>query len=1717
LSAHLVLDELCERYGIAPGYQDIWGRTHTLDERTRRALLAAMGVDTARETDLATTLQRLEERDWTRLIPSIEVLWEGSELLTLPVCLPPNDVGQTLRWRLLDEVGSVREGEQQIAELPVIAEREIEGQLWRRRTLELAAPGTLGYYRLQLEVAGRQAETTLVLAPRHCFQPAALEGEGRVWGFSAQLYSVRSARNWGIGDFTDLSRLLGMAADAGAAMVGVNPLHALFPHNPEHASPYSPSSRLFLNVLYLDVEAVPHLEQCTAARERLDSDEFQARLRALRAAELVDYEGVAAAKLEILELLYEYFRANHLRDSSVEGRDFRQFQEQQGEPLRRQALHDALQAHFHSEDASVWGWPAWPPAYQEIGSREVAAFASAERERIEFYQYLQWLASGQLAAAGRRSGELGLAVGIYQDLAVGTDSGSGEVWGNPALFARDLRIGSPPDEHNPLGQDWGLPPWNPVALREAAYQPFVDTLRHNMAHAGALRIDHVMALERLYCIPVAGGPADGGYVHYPFDELRAILALESVRNHCLVIGEDLGTVTDSVRAGLAELGVLSYRVAYFEKDSQGAFRSPEEYPRQALVAVSTHDLPTLAGFWAGTDLALREQLQLFPDRARYEQHLVGRAEDRTRLLLALERAGVLPAEGAAALTTLAEMSSELAVAVHVYLARTPCCCMLVQLEDLLGQVEQVNLPGSVNEYPNWRRRLALELEHWGEEPRVNEMLSALREERGIAATPQTASPAGKLSGLAVIPSATYRLQLHAGFGFDDAAAQIDYLARLGVSHCYCSPYLAARPGSGHGYDIIDHDSLNPELGGKDGFKRFCEALAAHNIAQILDVVPNHMGVMGRDNRWWLDVLENGQASAHAHYFDINWIPLKDELRGKVLLPVLGDYYGNVLERGELTLAYDREAGAFSVIYYEHCFPVDPREYPRILGRRVLELAARMDAANPALAEFQSLLTAFDHLPPRNASDREAIAERARDKEILKRRLAELCRSQADLAHYLEELLGEYNGHAGIPPDTVLMHELLEAQAYRLAFWRVAGDQINYRRFFDINELAGLRMESPEVFEATHALVMALVAEGQVQGLRIDHPDGLYDPAGYFSQLQRRVAELGGHTGASDAESRPLYLLVEKILAEGEPLRKEWPVHGTTGYDFADHLSGLLVDPEGETALDACYAEFLGDASDLHEILYRSKVSVMEESLASELNVLAQELDRIAEADPHTRDFTQESLHRALREVVACFPVYRTYIAEEGPDALDRHYIDVAIAAARHRGRAVGPVFDFVREVLLTTVAEGKPDAYREQVLRFAMRFQQYTGPVTAKGVEDTAFYRYHRLVSLNEVGGEPERFGRAVEELHRACIERQREWPHAMLSLSTHDSKRAEDVRARLHVLSELPGDWREAVRQWTELNRAHKSEIDGVLWPDRNSEYLLYQTLLGAWPLTPLESAEERAEFQRRIQAYMLKAAREAKVHTSWLNPDANFEEAQARFIAALLNSESGAAFQASLLPLQRRLARLGLFNSLSQTLLKLTLPGVPDTYQGTELWDFSLVDPDNRRPVDYQRRRELLEGLQQDFPEGGDWQPASQALLQTLEDGRIKLYLCWRVLSYRRERPWLFRDGDYLPLSVQGARAMALFAFARQRGDDFVLVAVPRLVGRHLGGDEAATGTAFWRDTRVLLPTGLTGRACFDLLSGIALVVEQVGGGPSILVGEWLRHLPFGMARPAGGESES
>lgn len=948
------------------------------------------------------------------------------------------------------------------------------------------------------------------------------------------------------------------------------------------------------------------------------------------------------------------------------------------------------------------------------------------------------------------------------------------------------------------------------------------------------------------------------------------------------------------------------------------------------------------------------------------------------------------------------------------------------------------------------------------------------------------------------PIATYRLQLSGSFDLDEARRVLPYLAALGVTHPYLAPIFRALPGSTHGYDVCQHTELNPELGGMEAYDRFVTDAAGLGMGIVLDFVPNHMSNDAATNEWWRDVLENGPSSPYARYFDIDWDPLKPELKDRLLLPILGEAYGEALERGALALHF--VDGQLRLDYCgAHHIPVNPRRAPLVYEHDLGQLQNALGESSDALREFLSILTALKNLPAYTERDPQRIDERQREKSVARDRLVRLTADSAMVRDHIERAVAAFNGTPGDPASFDRLHELLQLQAYRLASWRTAADEINYRRFFDVNALAALRVEDPEVFDTIHRLLLALIRGGKATGVRLDHIDGLKDPLAYLTRLDRaaRIGEAGVPTDAP-----PPYVVVEKILSTGESLRTEWPTAGTTGYTFLNEVNGVFVDGRAANRLRQVYARVVGETRAFEDVAYESKRLIVATALSSEFQVLAQAVNRLSEHDRRFRDFTFQSIRRALREVVACFPAYRTYVSSVGTAESDVTALDLALDEARRRNPAMeSSVFDFLRYVLSPKVNESgdPPDALTDARLAIAMRFQQYTAPVQAKGVEDTAFYRYHALISLNEVGGDPTRVGHAVADLHRFNGRRLRQHPDEMLATSTHDTKRGEDSRARINVISEVPGDWRAAVSEWRRCNAPHRTVVDGHPAPDGNDEYLFYQALLGTWPVEHLANQPGEPALDHlaeRMVEFMTKAIREAKLHTSWITPHVDYEAAVAHFTRRVLSLEHGARFLETFRTFASAISRAGVTNSLAQLILKCASPGVPDVYQGAELWDFSLVDPDNRRPVDWTRRQEAMRELEPllervmapECPETAAGEVAR--LLDMWTDGRIKLFLTALALRWRSRHPLVFSRGEYIPVRARGLRRNHLVAFARRHGANVIMVVVPRLTMTLAAGRAWPVGDACWTQTTLLLPKQLAVGEFCNLTTGERVTPRDESG---------------------------
>lgn len=872
-----------------------------------------------------------------------------------------------------------------------------------------------------------------------------------------------------------------------------------------------------------------------------------------------------------------------------------------------------------------------------------------------------------------------------------------------------------------------------------------------------------------------------------------------------------------------------------------------------------------------------------------------------------------------------------------------------------------------------------------------------------------------------VPLATYRLQFHGDFGFQAARRIVPYLADLGITDIYSSPLLRPRTGSEHGYDIVDAMALNPQLGTMDDFTELQGELDRHDMGLLLDIVPNHMAA-SHENAWWMSVLENGMQSRYMHYFDIDWTD------NKVLLPILGKPYGDALESGELQLGFD-ESGFF-VSYWDKRMPLAPQSYPIVLR----ECLDALPNEGPAI-EIRELV-----------QNETAVS----NSKFLKETLWRVHEQSEAFRDALVSAIAKFNA------DPDLLDHLLAAQHYRMAYWRIASETINYRRFFDVTDLIGVRVENPEVFEMRNRLILDLIVDGKVTGVRIDHIDGLFDPVNYLTRMQLRLGD------PETEESEQFYVVVEKILEHGEELPESFRCAGTTGYDFLDTVNTLLVDPAGLDGLTAIYRAYTGSEHSWDDLVYERKKHVIDQLFYGEMRALGAHLGRLAVADRNARDFSPSELIGALVEITACLPVYRTYLREGEASDADRQYIDVAIGQARRRAPWVDPrIFNFI-EFVLRLEPPKYIESERASWLEFVMRWQQFTGRVMAKGVEDTAFYNFNRLLSMNEVGGEPGRDGDfdPVEELHARNRHVATRWPHTMNATSTHDTKRSEDVRARIQVLSEMPDAWHREVRRWTRAN-AHLKR-DGV--PHPNEEWMIYQTLVGMWPL---EDAE-RDKVPDRLRLFLQKASREAKTHSSWLEPDTAYEETLQNFAVAVLDNPE---FMTPFVRFQKRIAFHGFLNSLAQVVLKVCCPGVPDFYQGTDAWDFSLVDPDNRRPVDYETRMAMLKTAE-----------SPRALLRRWQDGGIKLFVTRRSLEVRARQRDAFVDGGYRAVETGTPHAVAF-----TRGNDDVLVVVPRLTSQLVRAPKLPLGDV-WGETRIDIGGTWTNAFTEETVSGDALLLRDI-----------------------------
>ena len=930
-----------------------------------------------------------------------------------------------------------------------------------------------------------------------------------------------------------------------------------------------------------------------------------------------------------------------------------------------------------------------------------------------------------------------------------------------------------------------------------------------------------------------------------------------------------------------------------------------------------------------------------------------------------------------------------------------------------------------------------------------------------------------------IPASTYRLQFTPSFGFKEASAALDYLAELGVTDLYASPIFHARSGSEHGYDVVDPNQLNPELGTADNFDELNAAARGRGLGWLQDIVPNHMAYDGQ-NVMLMDLLENGPASPYYDFFDVDWNHPYESMRGKILAPFLGGFYGDCLENGELMLGYDQSG--LSIRYASLRFPVNIESYADVISHDLSALRKRLGAQHLDYIKLLGILYTLKNIPPKEES-----SERTDQIVFVKRMLWELYSNDAEIQRDIDANVTRFNGTKGKPESFNLLDRLLAQQWYRLSFWKVAAEELDYRRFFNVNELISMRMEDEKVFNHSHRLIVKLAREGKFTGLRVDHVDGLYDPLEYLQRLRRAAGDV--------------YIAVEKILAFDEELPDDWPIEGTTGYEFLNFVNGLFCARAQRRKHNQIYSRFIDNDTSCGALVVEKKRLIIGKYMAGDIETLAHLLKGVSSRDRHAADVTLYGLKRALVEALAFFPVYRSYVSPARFAAADRAVLSVAVERAKAANAGLALELDFIERFLLLDFADHHGAEERISWTRFVMRFQQLTGPLMAKGFEDTTLYVYNRLLSLNDVGGDPERFfGVALDEFHDFNKRRIRLWPHTMNATATHDCKRGEDARARISVLSELPEEWDNRLKTWSRINRSKKRKVKGHEVPDRNDEYFLYQSLLGSYPA----QGEPDADFTERLKAYIIKAVREAKVHTEWLKPDLAYETTFVKFAEAILAPSPEDHFLSEFVPFAGKIAYCGMFNSLAQTLLKIAAPGFPDIYQGTELWDLSFVDPDNRRPVDFAARRSLLRELK--IREANDRAALLNEIFAHWGDGRIKLYLLHKLLSFRRDRGALFAAGDYLPLEASGELADRVCAFARRQDRSWVLAIVPRLIGKEVYRGGAPLGDDFWRGTMLHLP-GSTPGQWVDVITGNTLTATSAAPVKALELGGVFKDFPVAL----------
>lgn len=1249
--------------------------------------------------------------------------------------------------------------------------------------------------------------------------------------------------------------------------------------------------------------------------------------------------------------------------------------------------HALFEALSETFSAQGMRWRgAWPQSYREPNSACVDAARHELSERVNFYAWLQWIADQQLHRAAEAAKDAGMEIGLYRDLAVGADRFGSETWRDQSAILPSVSIGAPPDLLAPHGQDWGLPPLDPFNLEQGGLRAFRDLVRTNMRHAGAIRIDHAFQLERLFLIPNGAQAETGAYVDYPLEGLLACLRIESHRAKALVVAEDLGTAPPGFTQSIMDSGLLSYRLLLFERSESKGFQLPNSYPRQAMASFTTHDLPTLQGWRRGLDIDMRNCYFGLPDaEAAHEIR-----EHETRQLndaLAAER--LLPQH---------KNASRMRHAVFRFLARTPSLLLTLQAEDIVNDAHQPNLPGPDRGYPNWRRRLP---EHVAAIARPDGPLAKAAacmalEKRGLRL---------KQSALASeAPRATYRLQFNANFTFDDAARLAPYFTKLGISHIYASPVFACAPGSTHGYDVIDYARINPVLGGEDAFMRLSATLKQYGLKLLLDFVPNHMSRSTQANGanpMWLSTLESGRASPFARVFDVDWE--RRGAGGKILLPCLNESLREAISQNKIQLRYEAERGSFFFNYGNQIFPLRPHGYIAIL-----------DAAIIADAD--------EHLTTLTASykpDAPSIFDKSPSEAAeLKASLSAITRTNPHALKAITSVLSFINADKN---PSSLLSRLLQRQFYRLAHWRTADSQLNARRFFDVNSLVGVRVEDPYVFDIIHSHLFRLIEDGHVHGLRIDHIDGLANPDFYVNKLQE-------HIGPG------FFVIVEKILGPNEPL-PNWQISGTTGYEAMSQLDGVFVAHENEARFDRQYANVRADDRPVHEQLKSIKFELLQTTFQAERDALVDDTMRLGEK----RDLTQAAIIHAWMALIAEMPVYRSYLEDDDASA---EFISRLITSIRQSPDVEGDAIEFIGSLLTV------PDAARQNI-DVRRRFEQLSGPVMAKSLEDTLFYRNARFVALNEVGADPERFGLSVDQFHAKNTQRLSQWPHSLVATQTHDAKRGEDLRARLIALSYMPDIWREF----------HESARSPTSTPDATDQYFLLQNIIGAWPVDQAtgEPLDPCSDFIARLRAFTTKALRESKRRSSWTDQNERYESAAQSWVENLCAKKD---FLDCIRARMGPLARAGFSIPLARTALKLTIPGIPDFYQGCEGADYALVDPDNRRPIDFTTRIENFKHAPQSFS------GRKQALIATL-------------LHDRLASPALYAQGGYEPLPAP----QGWVAFRRAYEAEALLVAARLNPITSKPAPAWAVEDKHWRN--LLLSSALTG--CYgDCVSGAAIILK-------------------------------